>query len=144
MLSDDAIDAIVGQIESITSPFSQIGIWAVGGAVSRVDSAATAVGEREVGFEVNVVAAWPPSDPDSQRHIIWVREGWNAFSHIASGSTPTLTLFNGDFINRQARHFAERLRREAGDDPVKQVDLAYRLALARPAKASEIAAMASF
>jgi hypothetical protein len=58
--------------------------------------------------------------------------------------TQALTLFNGDFVNRQARHFAERLRREAGDDPAKQVDLAYRLALARPAKASEIAAMTEF
>ena len=85
MLSDDAIDAIVGQIESITSPFSQIGIWAVGGAVSRVDPGATAVGAREVGFEVNVVAAWPPSDPDSQRHVIWVREGWNALLQHSVG-----------------------------------------------------------
>ena len=46
-----------------------------------------------------------------------------------------LTLFNGDFVNRQARHFAERLRREAGSDPARQIDLAYRLALARPATA---------
>ena len=26
--------------------------------------------------------------------------------------TQALTLFNGDFVNRQARHFAERLRRK--------------------------------
>jgi hypothetical protein len=58
--------------------------------------------------------------------------------------TQALTLFNGDFVNRQARHFAERLRREAGDDPAKQVDLAYRLALSRPARPSEIATMTSF
>jgi cytochrome c553 len=58
--------------------------------------------------------------------------------------TQALTLFNGDFVNRQARHFADRLRREAGDDPARQVDLAYRLALARPAKASEIATMTEF
>ena len=47
-------------------------------------------------------------------------------------------------MNRQARHFAERLRREAGDDPAKQIELAYRLALARPPKASEIATMLEF
>ena len=34
-----------------------------------------------------------------------------------------LTLFNGDFVNRQARHFAARLHREAGDDPAKQIEL---------------------
>src|ERR1044071_730469 len=53
-----------------------------------------------------------------------------------SVATQALTLFNGDFVNRQARYFAERLRREAGDDPARQVDLAYRLALARPARAA--------
>jgi hypothetical protein len=55
-----------------------------------------------------------------------------------------LTLFNGDFVNRQSRHFAERLRQEAGADPAKQIDLAYRLALARPPKPAETAAMLDF
>ena len=61
-----------------------------------------------------------------------------------SVATQALTLFNGDFVNRQSRYFAERLRREAGSDPAKQVDLAYRLALARPAAAGEIATMVEF
>ncbi len=78
VLSDPVIDAIVERVESITSPFSQIGGWAVGGAVSRVDPTATAVGEREVGFEINIAAAWSPSDPDGRRHVAWVREGWDA------------------------------------------------------------------
>jgi mono/diheme cytochrome c family protein len=55
-----------------------------------------------------------------------------------------LQLFNGDFVQRQARHFAERLRREAGGDGKRQVELAYRLALARRPKAVEMDAMLSF
>jgi hypothetical protein len=61
-----------------------------------------------------------------------------------SVATQALTLFNGDFVNRQSRFFAERLRREAGDDPAKQVDLAYRLALARPPQPAETSAMLDF
>jgi hypothetical protein len=61
-----------------------------------------------------------------------------------SVATQALTLFNGDFVNRQARYFAERLRREAGDDRGKQIDLAWRLALARPPKPSETTAMLDF
>jgi hypothetical protein len=61
-----------------------------------------------------------------------------------SVATQALTLFNGDFVNRQARYLAERLRSEAGDDQTKQIDLAYRLALARPPKASETSAMLGF
>jgi hypothetical protein len=77
-LSDEVIDVIVSRIESITSPFSQISGWAVGGAVSRADPHATAVGAREVGFEFNVTAAWPPPDPNGPRHTAWVRKGWEA------------------------------------------------------------------
>src|SRR5918995_2440317 len=78
VLSDEVIEAIVARVESIPTPFSQIGIWAVGGAVSRVDPTSTAVGEREVGFEINMVAGWPPSDPNGQSHIAWVRQAWDS------------------------------------------------------------------
>ena len=38
--------------------------------------------------------------------------------------TQALTLLNGDEVNRQARHLADRLRRDAGDDPRRQIDRA--------------------
>jgi hypothetical protein len=84
-LSDEVIDVLVARVESITSPFSQIGGWAVGGAVSRADPEATAVGEREVGFEFNITAAWPPSDPNGDRHTAWVREGWEIMRPFSVG-----------------------------------------------------------
>src|SRR5262249_33842324 len=43
-----------------------------------------------------------------------------------------LTLFNGEFVNQQAKYLADRLEREAGADEAKQIDLAYRLALCPP------------
>jgi hypothetical protein len=55
-----------------------------------------------------------------------------------------LTLFNGGFINRQAKHFAERLRKEAGDDPERQIERAYRLALCRPPTDAERDLMREF
>lgn len=48
-----------------------------------------------------------------------------------------LTLFNGEFVNGQARHLATRLRKEAGPKPVDQIELAYRLALGRSPTKSE-------
>jgi FAD/FMN-containing dehydrogenase len=75
-LPDELIDLLVARAAAITSPLSQLGGWAVGGAVSRVDPAATAVGAREVGFELNVTAAWRPGDPDGERHVAWVRDTW--------------------------------------------------------------------
>jgi hypothetical protein len=61
-----------------------------------------------------------------------------------SVATQALTLFNGDFVSAQARYLAERLRQEAGDDARKQIDLAWRLTLARPPKPSEMSAMLDF
>jgi hypothetical protein len=48
-----------------------------------------------------------------------------------------LALLNGQTTNRLAEAFAERLRREAGDDQARQVELAYRLTTGRPPTAAE-------
>jgi cytochrome c553 len=45
--------------------------------------------------------------------------------------TQALAMLNGEFLNRQARVFAERLAREAGKDPVRQVRLALTLTTGR-------------
>jgi hypothetical protein len=55
-----------------------------------------------------------------------------------------LSLFNGEFVNRQARHLAGRLVREAGEDPGRQVERAYLLALCRPPTSAESAALVEF
>src|SRR5262249_14451160 len=49
-----------------------------------------------------------------------------------------LTFLNGAFVQEQARHFAARLRREAGDEAAAQVRRAYELALCRPPRAEEV------
>jgi FAD/FMN-containing dehydrogenase len=87
VLSDEVIEAMVGRVEAITSPFSQIAGWAVGGAVNRADAGASSVGERErkIGFEINVTAAWPPGDQAGEAHVAWVREGWELLRPHASG-----------------------------------------------------------
>ncbi|HEX5269209.1 MAG TPA: DUF1553 domain-containing protein, partial [Gemmataceae bacterium] len=43
-----------------------------------------------------------------------------------------LGLMNSAFVRRQAKGFAERVEREAGDDAAARVVLAYKLALGRP------------
>ncbi len=57
--------------------------------------------------------------------------------NVTSTAPQALTLLNSDFTNRQARYFAERLRKAAETEPAKQIDLAYRLALCRPPTAAE-------
>jgi hypothetical protein len=55
-----------------------------------------------------------------------------------------LELMNGDLANRQAELLAKRLASEAGADPRKQVDLAYRLAAGRAPNLQEMQEAAAF
>jgi hypothetical protein len=62
---------------------------------------------------------------------------------VSTIAPQALTMFNGEFMQEQAGHFARRLVAEAGDTD-SRVDLAYRLALARPASDGERAAVVEF
>jgi hypothetical protein len=63
---------------------------------------------------------------------------------VTTVAPQALMLFNGDFVNEQARCLADRLRREAGDDLGAQIDLAYRLLLCRPPTPKETKAVRAF
>jgi hypothetical protein len=63
---------------------------------------------------------------------------------VTTVAPQALNLFNGDFVLEQSRHLAERLAREAGADPDRQIVHAYRLALARPPSERERHAMREF
>jgi FAD/FMN-containing dehydrogenase len=84
-LTEAVVDRLAGLAGSITSPLSYVAGFAMGGAVTRVDGDATAVGEREAGYELSIVAAWPPPDPSPERHVAWVRGGSEALSPYRTG-----------------------------------------------------------
>jgi hypothetical protein len=63
---------------------------------------------------------------------------------ITTVAPQALTPFNGEFVNEQARHFAKRLREEAGQDLRAQINLAWRLALCRTPTDTEASALLSF
>ena len=63
---------------------------------------------------------------------------------VTSIAPQALTLYNGEFMNSQAAFFADRVIREAGDDPDNQIVRAYRLALCRPPTETEFQAMKLF
>jgi hypothetical protein len=48
-------------------------------------------------------------------------------------------LLNDAFVLRQAQLLADRIKKEAGNDAARQIDLAYRIALTRPPSQTELA-----
>jgi len=64
--------------------------------------------------------------------------------NVSTVPTQALTLMNNAFVTRQAALFADRVKKMAGDNPARQVDAAYRLALTRPASEQELVAGRDF
>jgi Protein of unknown function (DUF1553) len=57
---------------------------------------------------------------------------------LSTTAPQALTFLNGAFVQDQAAHWANRLRREAGEDPAAQVRRAFTLALCRPPRPDEL------
>lgn len=59
-------------------------------------------------------------------------------------ATQALILMNNAFVLDQAARFADRLKKEAGEDQSRQINLAFQLTLSRPPSATELDAALSF
>jgi hypothetical protein len=63
----------------------------------------------------------------------------SAARYVSTVPTQALTLLNDAFVLRHAQLFADRVKKEAGNDPARAIDLAYRIALTRPPSPAELA-----
>lgn len=63
---------------------------------------------------------------------------------ITSVAPQALTLFNGEFTMRQAKQFAARLKKDAGENSANQIAFAFRLTLAREPSAAELQTLQQF
>jgi hypothetical protein len=71
-LPDDAIDVFVEHATNPVSPLSQMVILPGGGAVSRVDEDATAMGQRKAQWNIHYLSLW--ADPgETERNIVYTR-----------------------------------------------------------------------
>jgi mono/diheme cytochrome c family protein len=64
--------------------------------------------------------------------------------NISTIAPQALLLMNNNFVLTEAKYFADRLRREAGDDARAQAQKAYRLALGRSPTSFELAKTVEF
>jgi FAD/FMN-containing dehydrogenase len=72
-LSDSCIDTILAAAADRPSHMSDIPIWHLGGALSRVAAEATAYGRRDAPYLVTAEATWTDS-AQNEKNIHWARE----------------------------------------------------------------------
>ena len=76
-LPDGLIDVLLERAASIRSPISQVELLALGGAIARVDSGATAFPFRQARWLINIPATWRDA-ADDEREIAWARATYAA------------------------------------------------------------------
>ncbi len=109
-LDDAAIDAAVGYTHRITSPKSQVLIAALGRAVSRTGEEDTAFGHRAAPYNLNIQAAW--DDPtESEAHIQWARDFWEAMQPSSTGGVYVDFLGNEGEERVRAAYGAQKYER---------------------------------
>lgn len=93
-LPDDAVDALVEQVDRGTSPLSAAVLEYYRGAASRIAEDATAFPHRHAGFNLVVLGQWNEVKEDSV-HIAWTRDCWDALRPWSSGAV-YLNALGGD------------------------------------------------
>ena len=85
-LSDEAIDTIIEHFARVSSPLTLVILDQLGGAVARVGAEESAFGSREAAHDILITSLW--RDPmQSERHILWTREFWEAMQPFSTGLT---------------------------------------------------------
>lgn len=112
-LSDEAIETLVDYANLMTSPDTSIVIEHLGGAISRIDPAATAYPHRDAGYSFNIFTRWADADEDDE-HIAWTREFFTAM---------ILHLSDGVYVNFLSREGNERIQAAYGDNYDRLVEV---------------------
>ena len=104
-LDDAAVEAVVAHAGQMGTPFAQVHIHHVGGAVATVGADATAFGHREAPFILNIVGLWMDAG-HTNTQIGWARRFAEAVQPYVSG---------GPYINFLGDEGEGRIRAAYGE-----------------------------
>jgi FAD/FMN-containing dehydrogenase len=98
----------------ITSPFSGIVLFPVGGAIAKLPNNHSAVGNRDASVVLNITASWE-NPQDDGANIAWARTAWQEMKSFSTGGT---------YINFQTEDEGEdRIRSAYGANHDRLVDI---------------------
>lgn len=83
-LEDSAIDILVEQAGKMITPFAQVHVHHMEGAVGRIKVDTTAFGHREAPFILNVIGMWMDA-AETEKQIAWVRGFSQAVRSYSTG-----------------------------------------------------------
>lgn len=94
-LTDGAIDTMINHAGRLPSPFSEIFVGQLGGAINRVPKDSTAYPHRDANFVMNVHTRWEDKGSDS-KCIDWAREFFDKMAQYATGGVYVNFISEGE------------------------------------------------
>ncbi len=85
-LDDRAFEVIAEYHARFTSPYNQILLHQLGGAITRVPVDATAFVNRDAEWMLTVAAIWVDPTESPEEHVAWARGLWSALRPWATGT----------------------------------------------------------
>lgn len=105
-IADEVIDILVEFAAKMTSPYSRLAVFHLGGAVKRHDEQAMAVSHRNVEYVIAINTGW--ADPqDNDKQIRWTRDLWTAIRPFSSGGVYVNFLSADDGEDRVRAAYGE-------------------------------------
>jgi hypothetical protein len=112
-ITDGAIDTMMEHLPEMVGDFTSAYLGTLGGAISRVDTAATAFPHRDATFSFHIMAGWSRAEQDDEV------TGWTRRLHDAM--TPHAT--GGVYVNVLGAGEEDRVRAAYGPNYPRLVDL---------------------
>lgn len=110
-IPDDAIETLVAFAANMTSPYSRLAVFQLGGAIQRYDEQSMAVSHRAAEYVIAINTGWADS-LDSEKQIAWTRDLWTAVRPFSSGGVYVNFLSADDGEDRvRAAYGAEKFER---------------------------------
>lgn len=83
-IADNAIETLVAFAANMTSPYSRLAVFHLGGAIQNYGEQAMAVSHRNAEYVIAINTGW--NDPkDTEKQIQWTRDLWTAIRPFSSG-----------------------------------------------------------
>jgi FAD binding domain/Berberine and berberine like len=112
-LDDQTLQVLAEHHARATSPYCQILLHQMGGAIARVPADATAFVNRDAEWMMTVIAIWLDPDEQQEPHVAWARGLWEAMRPWATGT----------YVNHLGDEGEQRVREAYGSSYTRLVAL---------------------
>ncbi len=110
-IADGLVDKFLERAKLVPTPHCLMAFFQVGGAIAELPAGATAVGNRDAAFNLNIQAAW--DEGPGEANIAWARETWKALRPFSTGGVYVNFLTEDEVQGRMGDAYRENHERLA-------------------------------